>query len=1180
MAKRKRAEQLEILNETAEAYHAAKRARPAPQAAPHRRGGTHGVKDEHMTGSKWDQVDRKGLLEALKARRNRGIWKKDLPKHEMARRLAEDDRRQELATRRLEQETIERVNELKKRKAKEIEEKARRKAEKQKRRDYGEDVSSDSEDRPQENQFGVGEILSDSSLDKLSESTTITSPTLIPPMYPHERLRIFEWSHAEPPSEDPPEEIFSPSGRMKLITTLTGETLELPGRQYPEEIGQDFVPKLSQYMMNCARNGIMVGALRKAVIEPAQDWAQRTHVQYWNGRMYLELPGRTSTLSLPEVFTKWEHKKKAQRYVPKGTIVKRKTRAEKLQHHKREKKQKMFDIFASSEYRPPICYAPVDLDYPNVYTDDEGPRELDNLYYVRFPGMDLPHYYFWTRRYEWADPTVPNPNWMSAKIQDEALEREEELQRGKELNEEANRPHVRPGYKEDTSRPYILKTSKMRAKKTSTPCKFQPGQKRLPKTSKFKAALWAVERELYQNGLQTVLYKYRDAWMDEGKEQTWRLLSENLPKLYPSGRMPEAPPVHEDDVPSSVAEKIASMEAPNPSRPVSPLRGDEPWTRDDDEYWNVVDAPPRRVSEADIQRELLRSMSVVGRRYPRRQSALYRRASEGLYGTTDEYAPGLTGWLHGTSPSYTSSQWEDDNLPSNDSIGYREYERLLWEHRFEAFAAENTTLDGEQDLRTAYMLRRGSSNPPLPAHLDAMPISELKWKISNLRNPSLDHGEQCRLCLEPLDKTDVTSVYEHYQKHHDDSSHRCPFCDMTWGKLDSTWKASHVLSHDFDDSIHRRRLSSVKPSVYYSIPVPNRTTSQRLSQIAARSSKRRPSKVSFSPKIVEKRIAYNDQDEDEGVDADVDTLPPTSPGPRRSSLKFRNASGTPSNRSSKGLARKSSLKVNTSVAKPGVAKMATGAKLLKPTAEHKVQPTNPNGNRGKDTRPVDSWTILHSLPMPSDLTPSPEVMPVSKRRRGEADPTWDPRGQSPSDHIKSPYLPHVVHYSRDHPDGTYNPRRWSKSTAETLEYHTGGRKPKPKKAAMKATSHTTRSKTRSAGKGKAKQIDEEELPSTSSSRALKRSYSDFEYTQPAPSTKPSSYHRPKYRKVKTKTIDTTYQDIAPSSPSSGSKSPVLYKRKKAADATYRNISDSESTTTAHSTKKVKKTTKTPRGCRL
>jgi hypothetical protein len=801
MPKRKeRAEQLADLNETAEAYHAAKRARPAPQAAAHRRGGTHGVKDEHLTGTEWDHVDRRGLQEALKARSDRGIWKKDLPKHEMARRLADDDRREAQATRRLEQENNERMNELRKRKAKEMEEKARRKAEKQKRRDRGEDVSSDSDDRrPRENQFGVGEMLSDSSLDKLSESTTITSPTSIPPLYPHERLRIFEWSHAEFPSEDPPEELWSPSGReregveeelvpanlpyavMKLITTFTGETLELPGRQYPENIGQDFVPKLSQYMMNCARNGIMVGALRKAVIERAEDWAERTHVQYWNGRMYLELPGRTSTVPLPEVFKKWEHKKKAHRYVPKGTTVKRKTRAEKLQQHKREKRQKMLDIFASSEYRPPICYAPVDLDYPNVYTDDEGPRELENLYYVRFPGMDLPHYYFWTRRYEWADPTVPNPNWMSAKIQDEALEREEENQQERKLEEEANRPHVRRGYKEDKSRPYALNRSKMRVKKKSVPRKFQPGQKRLPKTSKFKAALWAVERQLYQDSLQAVLNKYRDTWLDEGKEQTWRLLSENLPKLYPSGQMPEAPPVHTEEVPPSVAEKIASMEAPSASRPVSPLRGDEPWTRDDDEYWNVVDAPRRRVSEADIQDELLRSMSVVGRRYPRRQSALYRRASEGLYGTTDDHAPGLNGWLQGTSPSYTSSQWEDDMMPSIDGRDYRDIERYQWEQRFRAFAAENAPED-PQHLRSSYMLRRGSSTADLH---DPMPISELKWKIYNLTRPSQDHGEHCRVCLEPLDKTDVASVYEHYQRHHDDTSSRCPFCDMTWGKLDS-----------------------------------------------------------------------------------------------------------------------------------------------------------------------------------------------------------------------------------------------------------------------------------------------------------------------------------------------------------------------------------------------------------
>jgi hypothetical protein len=695
-----------------------------------------------------------------------------------------------------------------------IEEEKKRKAEEM-RRERGEDVSSDSEPGParDQTQFGVGEEVSDSSMDKLSPVSTISSPSAIHSLYPHGRLRIGEWSHEEPPLEDPPMSEWSSSGReredyqgellpmnlpyvvMKLVTTFSDETLELPGRQHPEKIGQDFVPKLTQFTMNCARNGVLIGTLRKAVIERAEDWAERTIVQYWNGRMYFELPERTSTVPIADVYKKWKTKKEDRRKVPKGTTVKAKTRKQELQQQYKDKRQKLLDVYASSEFRPAICYAPVELDYPRVQRDDEGPRELENLYYIRFPGMDLPHYYFWTRPYEWADPTTPNPTWSSAKIQDEVLEREEAIL-----------PYIRSDYKNDKSRPYALDKLKTRGKKKSVPQKFQSSEKRLPKTSKYKAALWAVERQLYREGLQGTLFKYWQKWVDEGKEPFRKLLWEDLPQLYPSAKMPDAPPVQAYEIPKSIAEKIASIEALSPERPISPIHGDEPWTRNDDEYWDVVDAPAQPVLEDDIQDELRRSMSIVhtGRRQSRALSGLLRRFSS------------LSRWLDGpeaASPIHSESSVESPRskvvaparakslrsastqypLPSKkDGKSFRESERHHWEDRFEKYANDWSSLSTPR-MRSASSMRRGSSNPHLPPTLTPMPISELQWQIDNLRRPSIEPGEQCRICLDPLNRKDVRSVYQHYQQHRDEAVTRCPFCSWEWGKVDSeVWNGTTV----------------------------------------------------------------------------------------------------------------------------------------------------------------------------------------------------------------------------------------------------------------------------------------------------------------------------------------------------------------------------------------------------
>jgi hypothetical protein len=70
-------------------------------------------------------------------------------------------------------------------------------------------------------------------------------------------------------------------------------------------------------------------------------------------------------------------------------------------------------VLEASAYRPTaICYLPAYLNFsPDTHDTNNTPQTLKNLYYIRFPGCDVPHYYFWTKKGEWDDPTTRNPEW-------------------------------------------------------------------------------------------------------------------------------------------------------------------------------------------------------------------------------------------------------------------------------------------------------------------------------------------------------------------------------------------------------------------------------------------------------------------------------------------------------------------------------------------------------------------------------------------------------------------------------------------------------------------------------------------------------------------------------------------------------------------------------------------------
>lgn len=811
---------------------ASKRQKAAIRVTAHARGGTHKVRDEYKTGTHWDNIGWKELVQALKARK--GLYRKDLRKHEMAKLLADDDKRQALEDRKKEEEVKKAIAKLQKEKAKKEQQKANelkaleeKQIERENKRIGGYEVSDTiSEDGLVQEFTGAerfGEIIDDDgSSEESSESETTSNVSAISPIFPHSKLRIFEWPFPDMPLPDPPlspwlspdsegwsrersgwyEETMPkkiPYAVMNLVTTLSKEVVELPGRTYPEPIGADFVPKLAQYVMNCARNGILIGTLRKAIIEKGINWAERTHIQWWNGRMYLDLPKRrNSAATLVDVYAKWNKQK-----MLKGKGVKTGKKLMKTSQHETEQKAKnkkamMLDIYAASESRPTLCYAPVELEYPNVHEDGDGPRKLENLFYVRFPGMDLPHYYFWTHLNEWEDPTIPNPCWLSAKLEDEAMEREEELQpeRENELH-----LHVRPRNEEDPIRPYPLEPTKIRVKKSKVPSNFQQGQKHLPKTSKFNAAPFAIERELYQYGFAAVLKECHTEWVENGKHKHWEYLINKLPELYPSGELPNHPPVHQDpdNVPRSLAEKLACIEVPSHSQPVSPIQGDEPWTRDDNQYWEIVDAHRRRSSapsrrgsklvskEADIQEELL--SSTFDHPSEEKQDALCRRFSE----VGAQHLAELDGWLQDRNSSYVTpssseSQSQMSVPPSPITpVGkaFRAMERCAWEQMFVGQQqAEIPFTERRRSLRSSSKLSK-SPVPNLVSQIRTMPVEELKWQVYTLMTKRGRDDRHCRVCLEPLDKSDLVAAQQHYQMHHDEADLQCPFCGLGWDSLDS-----------------------------------------------------------------------------------------------------------------------------------------------------------------------------------------------------------------------------------------------------------------------------------------------------------------------------------------------------------------------------------------------------------
>ncbi|KAH7406323.1 hypothetical protein DE146DRAFT_779859 [Phaeosphaeria sp. MPI-PUGE-AT-0046c] len=680
----------------------------AGQSAPHKRGGTHRVKDEDKTNSKFDDYKYAQLKDECIARK---LYVKDMKKSEMARALAKNDLEAKRAEReaakdreRKHQQLQREKQEEKSRRQRAYAERQRQRRQKEERRKREESVSDDTLDEEElqimKEMFGdnsdhgdqepVGRALSEESWASTStETASCCSNASIPPGC---KLRLFEWTYGEMPSPTArpslataPESLGYgdrsttalamntfpsssddgiddetavgsrvlpiprrvPYAPIKVHTTDSKEKMFLPGHTYPPGIDADYVPLLSERTRRAARNGILEGVLRGATIEPATAWTDRTRVQGWNARMFFTLPLCNEDKSLADVYQKWVlENRRLLRVRFRGNAVRGERGARHAQRHS-NKGKKQAEVFEASRYRPTaVCYLPAYLDYFTDVTKLENEmqnevHDLASLFYIRFPGCDVPHYYFYTRKGEWADPTRPNPEW-NPELADDILR------------------HSQFAGKRLPDKPKPIRQFPVRIKRSAL---LSPPASSAP-SANMDEIISHVEYELYSNGLKSTIYKYRTKWRNTGRSDTWEVFSRHLPDLYPSGALPSAPPVQASGN-VSVAMKIASIES---GHAAEKFTGDEPWTSKDDEWWDVVIVRGQSDEVVHDHEDVEQDLDELD---PKDLEALYRRASVHMSFPAVE---ACEKWLENVEPEYVPLS------PDSMSDEREEWEARVFDH--------------------------------------------------------------------------------------------------------------------------------------------------------------------------------------------------------------------------------------------------------------------------------------------------------------------------------------------------------------------------------------------------------------------------------------------------------------------------------------------------------------------
>lgn len=175
-------------------------------------------------------------------------------------------------------------------------------------------------------------------------------------------LRLFELLNASCRPQ------WLPYAPTKLITQYTREVVTLPGASIDETENPAAVPQLSRWDMECARNGILVGPLKGAVIDSGENWAKRTQVHLRRGTLWFNTPPPLSSAPpLSEVYAKYRHLQFLRRGLRRSkwthsVEVRRERLRQADRQAEKDRRKKMLEIIASSQHWPMIGYAPVWLE--------------------------------------------------------------------------------------------------------------------------------------------------------------------------------------------------------------------------------------------------------------------------------------------------------------------------------------------------------------------------------------------------------------------------------------------------------------------------------------------------------------------------------------------------------------------------------------------------------------------------------------------------------------------------------------------------------------------------------------------------------------------------------------------------------------------------------------------------
>lgn len=438
-----------------------------------------------------------------------------------------------------------------------------------------------------------------------SSNTTTTQSSSPHPNF-SSRLHLFEWWHPDPPSRshwlNPGPKIQNPDVHPKelsyvslhVISTVKKEALRSPGRRTRNV--PELVPSLSAQVKDCARNGVLIDPLAGARIESGKDWAQRTIIQGWNGYMYFNLPsllndtdgetGRGLGSMYPDerdlatIYKEWKQRRRLERKTYSGT---RKSDPRLRKFRVDQQRGLVKSIYEISRWHPEyIGFLPAYLGAPQERPDDvpTSRRSIDALFYIILEDEQLPSYFFWAEKEEWCDPTESNL----------AFEEYENIRARRRLSRSSDSRSNIESRSLSLRRlsSFSSQQRSIRVKISPAPRKFLLSTK-VPTTSRYRAAVWAIERDLYNNGFEATLRKYQKTWFDDGKNDEWVRLTRVLRRQLPPAGFPRHPPVTDLHDPSmiSVAEKMARVHAPSPSHPILPIFIHDDWTRSDDAYWTI-----------------------------------------------------------------------------------------------------------------------------------------------------------------------------------------------------------------------------------------------------------------------------------------------------------------------------------------------------------------------------------------------------------------------------------------------------------------------------------------------------------------------------------------------------------------------------------------------------------------